>query len=668
MDFGCVRALAASELSGVLAIGIAGAGQELSVAAPFDDHLRAALVADFVRLLLQAFDVLHLRLGLHEVLLEFLPELVEGVQEAVSSRLDLIQLLLHRRCVLDVHDVGEVDYEEVDDHEAELGGPQPTLALFDVLAGLDGRDDARVRGGATDAVLLQLLHQARLAEAGWRLCEVLVGVEFLEREGLALLEGRELVAGLGLGVVRLQMRLLDRLLRLDLLLAGLLVNREEALEPEDGALGTQQIGGPAGGWCRGDVYHRLVVEGRAHLRGHETVPDELVQRELVLGEEALDGLRRPRHVGGSDRLVRVLGALLRAVEVGLLGDVLRPVHAGDALAHGAKRIRGDPGGVGAHVGDQAGAVFAAELHPFVELLGDLHRPPHREAQLAVGVLLQLGRDEGRHGPSLALPRLDFLDTESRLLEILPDGVGSFVVSDLDPLAIPLHQVGAENGGPPRLEVHLDRPVLLGLEGLDLPLAVADELERDRLHSAGAQAPAHFLPENRADLVADQPVEHAARLLRVHFLRVHINRVLEGGQDRPLRDLVEDHAAELGLRLLALAAQLLREVPADGLALPVGVSGQVDRVGRLRGLLELVEHLLARGQRLVLDREAALDVDPQLLLGQVAHVSHRGLHGEAAPEVLVDGLRLCGRLDDDQVLRHGPSFSRTAAQADGAPAR
>src|SRR5438552_8164132 len=56
------------ELPRVLAVGIAGAGEELPVATPLEDHRLAALVADLIRLLFHALDVLHLLRGLLEVL------------------------------------------------------------------------------------------------------------------------------------------------------------------------------------------------------------------------------------------------------------------------------------------------------------------------------------------------------------------------------------------------------------------------------------------------------------------------------------------------------------------------------------------------------------------------------------------------------------------------
>src|SRR5690606_20832431 len=49
--------------------------------------------------------------------------------------------------------------------------------------------------------------------------------------------------------------------------------------------------------------------------------------------------------------------------------------------------------------------------------------------------------------------------------------------------------------------------------------------------------------------------------------------------------------------------------------------------------------------------AALDVHPQLALGQIADVPHGGDDLEVAPEILVNRLRLRRRFDDDQRLCH-----------------
>ena len=136
-----------------------------------------------------------------------------------------------------------------------------------------------------------------------------------------------------------------------------------------------------------------------------------------------------------------------------------------------------------------------------------------------------------------------------------------------------------SGGSSRREVGVERPVLLGLERLDLALALHDEPHRDRLHAPGGEPAPHLLPEDGADLVADEPVEDAARLLRVELLPVEVDRVLDGLLDRVLRDLVEEDAPHAGVA--ALGADLLGDVPGDRLALAIGV-GREEDARRRRG--------------------------------------------------------------------------------------
>src|SRR5262245_19848012 len=118
---------------------------------------------------------------------------------------------------------------------------------------------------------------------------------------------------------------------------------------------------------------------------------------------------------------------------------------------------------------------------------------------------------------------------------------------------------------------MEAPVLLGHEGPDLLLPLADEADRDRLDPARRQAPADLLPEERADLVADQPVEHSARLLGVEPLLVDSPRRLEGGLHGFLGYLVEEDAIDA----VGREPDLLGDVPADRLAFAVRVRGDVE---------------------------------------------------------------------------------------------
>ena len=56
----------------------------------------------------------------------------------------------------------------------------------------------------------------------------------------------------------------------------------------------------------------------------------------------------------------------------------------------------------------------------------------------------------------------------------------------------------------------------------------------------------FFHENRADLVADEAIEDAARLLRLVEVAVELLRVADGLLHRALGDLVEQHAVDVAL--------------------------------------------------------------------------------------------------------------------------
>src|SRR5262245_64516385 len=129
-------------------------------------------------------------------------------------------------------------------------------------------------------------------------------------------------------------------------------------------------------------------------------------------------------------------------------------------------------------------------------------------------------------------------------------------------------------------------------------------------------------------------------------------MLEGRLDRALRDLVEHDPVRLGLR----HAQLLGQVPPDRFAFTIGVRCDEQGIGSLRGLLQVVQHLLLGRQDSVVRLEALLLVHAQLALGQVADVAHGRLDDIFRVEILLNRLDLGGRLDDDQGLfRHALAF-------------
>ena len=243
--------------------------------------------------------------------------------------------------------------------------------------------------------------------------------------------------------------------------------------------------------------------------------------------------------------------------------------------------------------------------------------------------------------------------------------GREVTALRDPDPVDRDQVGGEAGGDVRQpllavlgggELGLEVPVAGGAELDPLPLLVDDQPGGDRLHAAGRELRHDLLPQHRGDLVAVEPVEDAPGLVRVDLAVVEHGGVGDGAGDRLGGDLVEDHPGDRDPGL-----ELLEQVPGDGLALAVLVSGQVELVGVLEQRLELGDlGLLVAGDD-VERLEVVVDVDaepgPRLgpvllrdlrrLGGHVADVADARLDHVALAEVAGDGPGLGRGLHDHQ---------------------
>jgi transposase len=113
--------------------------------------------------------------------------------------------------------------------------------------------------------------------------------------------------------------------------------------------------------------------------------------------------------------------------------------------------------------------------------------------------------------------------------------------------------------------------------------------RHRLHAAGRQLRHDLLPQDRADLVAVEPVEHATVSCASTERPVELARRLDGVLDRLRRDLVEDHPADRHLGL-----ERLEQVPGDGLALAVLIGREEELVRALSRSLSLATWLFLSG--------------------------------------------------------------------------
>ena len=300
---------------------------------------------------------------------------------------------------------------------------------------------------------------------------------------------------------------------------------------------------------------------------------------------------------------------------------------------------------------------------------ETHGAARVEAELAGRFLLQRRGGEGRRGVAPALLAIDGDDAQRAGVGSARPGGRLDGALDLARLRLggetELLDLGAavlEQLQRERLRavdaLALDGPVFLRLEGLDLFLALADHAQRRALHASGGQPLAHLLPQERREVEADEVIERAPRLLRVDQFQRQTARLTHRLADGVAGDLVEHHAVHvLAVEVAALLEDLL-QVPGDGLAFAVRVGRQIERLGLAQAARDRLHVALVFFQHPVLHGVAVVGIDRAFLGNQIAHVAIGGQYVEIAPQVFFDGLRLGGRLDDDQVLCHDLKNARS----------
>ncbi len=235
----------------------------------------------------------------HDLVQTRLISSVEIAQELLTPEFaarDLVEVLFHLGRERIVDESRSERLHQLHDRERERSRYEGRAALLDVLAILDRRDDARVRGRTPDAELLHLLHEARLRVARRRFRRVTRGLGFRNLRRVTLRERRQ--HGFVLGALRV----LCHVLTFD-------VRTQEAVE-QHGASARNELDFAS-------VLRRDVERGRDalharidHLARDRALPDEFVQARLIAADLALDIFRRAEHLAGrADGLVRLLRVL-----------------------------------------------------------------------------------------------------------------------------------------------------------------------------------------------------------------------------------------------------------------------------------------------------------------------------------------------------------------------
>ena len=341
---------------------------------------------------------------------------------------------------------------------------------------------------------------------------------------------------------------------------------------------------------------------------------------------SVDG--RVLDIGGADGLVGFLRPLGLGPVLARVGILLAEIVEDELL----RRIQGQGGevrGVGTHVGDQT---------PFIERLSDAHGGSYGEVELPGCLLLEGGGGErrGREPGSLLLFQgLDPVGGAHGILEELP-GVRHRLEAGVQQ-GLDLHA----GRGAFRMEDGLHLIIGGAVEVHDLLLPVHDQAQGDTLHAAGGELGLDHPPQDGGELEAHEPVQHAARLLRVHEVPVNVAGMLDGVEDGRFRDLMEDDPAGLG----RVQAQRFGQMPGYGFSLAVLIGREPHGLGRGGEFLEVGHDLLLVGRNDIFGLEPVFHIHAQFLLLQVPDVADAGFHEIVSAQELLNGSHLSGRLDD-----------------------
>ena len=478
-------------------------------------------------------------------------------------------------------------------------------------------DGGRIGARAADTLLLHRADERRLRIAAGRLGEALLLLELFA------------VCALALGEVGYALDGRDALVVLIVVIHGGIAGEDEL-----GISGAEHMAG-AGGIDGYVIIHRV-----GHLAGGEAAPDEAVELILLARQVLAHHLRCQGRVGGPDGLVRVLGPGPGLIAARLRRAVRLAVVRGYIAARGAQGLLAQAQRVGTHVGDEADGALPGDVHALVELLGNAHSAPRRHAQAAAGLLLQgTGYKRGRRA-ALLLAALDRVYGESVVLHVGNDSVNLRLVFELGlflALAViaggELAPVGTQQRG-------VQQPVLLRHKGAYLALTVHHHARGHALDAAGREAAADLFPQQRAQLIADDAVEYAPRLLRVHQVNVDVARGLYALCYDLLGDLVEGDAAGLVVREL----EKLLQVPRYSLALAVRVGCQIDHAGGFGPLFQLGYYVFLALYRYIFGRKPVFYIHAHSALGQVPQMAHAGHDFKVLAQVFLYGPRLRRRLD------------------------
>ena len=345
--------------------------------------------------------------------------------------------------------------------------------------------------------------------------------------------------------------------------------------------------------CKRQCVH--AVFGIRKLGSDSAGPDKVVELLLVLVCPSIALFQ----VGGADCFVGLLGALfgLPGTRLGRQGQVV----AGRVGPNLGQRLGGEVLAVGAVVGNQP---------LFKEPLGNLGGLLRLVSERHACRLKQRGRCEGRRwGLGRRLGRRGGHGKESAFR-------GFFRQRGVENVFLVLLEKGGcvPLGAPfPVVEDRFGAEVLCLFECLDLALPINDEAESNTLNASGTEPRnACLVRESRRNLIADEPVSAAPRLLCMNKVGIELSRRSDCGADYFFSDCIESYA------LVSTKVEKLLQVPCNSFSLAVGVRSEINLFGASGALSELRNNGFAPFEYLVF-KPIRVRLNPQALHWEIPNM-------------------------------------------------
>lgn len=302
-------------------------------------------------------------------------------------------------------------------------------------------------------------------------------------------------------------------------------------------------------------------------------------------------------------------------------------------------------------------------------LGDHHGLAGGKAQLSGGILLQAGGGKGRCRPAASLALFHLCHH--------PDTFGShgrgtlrlLTAADAQPVALDRqhflclpgsrdkilshdYQLGGELTALTLFQLQFDSPIFLGNKGLYGLFPVADQLDGNGLHPPGAKALAHLAPQQGAQLIAHNAVQHTPRLLGVHPVNINGVGLLDSRLYGRLGYFIKYNTAGA----VDVNVKNMRQMPGNSLTLPVGVAGQIHPIRLSRILFQRLDQIPLAPDIDVLGRKIIFHVNAKLAFRQIPQVPHGSVDGISLSQIALYGLGLGRGLHQHQSAHLGGLFT------------